>query len=131
MAPGAIMAKPALQVLDGPFSIHRLAPGAPIPESVTACTFHWIARTDEETSIVCPSSALVSGARTEAGWSCIKVVGPIDFAVTGLLADLSGVLAENGISIFALSTFDTDYLLVPSSRIDEAVIVLARAGYGA
>lgn len=124
------MVIPTLQVLDGGFSIHRLAPGAAIPAPVTACTFHWIACTDEETSIVCPSSVMVPGALTEAGWSCIKVIGPIDFAVTGLLANLSRALAETGISIFALSTFDTDYLLVPSSRIDAAVAILQRAGYG-
>jgi hypothetical protein len=73
---------------------------------------------------------MVTGARTEPGWSCIKVIGPVDFAVTGLLADLSRLLADAGISIFALSTFDTDYLLVPENRIDEAVTVLRRAGYG-
>jgi hypothetical protein len=124
------MAKPALHVLDQPFSIHRLSPDAEIPSAVLACTFHWIARTDEETSIVCPSSVMVAGARTQPGWSCIKVIGPIDFAVTGLLAEISRVLAEAGISIFALSTFDTDYLLVPSSRIEEAVTLLARGGFG-
>ncbi|WP_067561108.1 ACT domain-containing protein [Halofilum ochraceum] len=123
------MAKPALHVLDQPFSIHRLAPDAEIPPAVLTCTFHWIARTDEETSIVCPSSVTVAGARTESGWSCIKVIGPIDFAVTGLLAELSRILAGAGISLFALSTFDTDYLLVPSSRLAEAVTVLGRAGY--
>lgn len=124
------MAKPSLHVLDGAFSIHRLARGAGIPAAVLTCTFHWIGRTDEETSIVCPSSLTVTGARTEPGWSCIKVNGPIDFAVTGVLAELSRVLAEAGISIFALSTFDTDYLLVPASRIDDAATVLRRAGYG-
>lgn len=123
------MAKPTLQVLDSPFSIHRLAPGSAVSEAVTTSTFHWIARTDEETSIVCPSSVVVPGAHTETGWSCIKVNGPIDFAVTGLLADLSRVLADAEISVFALSTFDTDYLLVPSRRIDEALVVLRRDGY--
>lgn len=124
------MEKPALHVLDQPFSIHRLAPDAEIPPAVLACAFHWIARTEEETSIVCPCSVMVPGARTEPAWSCIKVIGPIDFAVTGLLAELSRILYEAGISIFALSTFDTDYLLVPSSRIGEAVTVLRRGGYG-
>jgi len=123
------MVKPTLQVIDESFSIHRLAPGAQIPEAVLACTFHWIGRTDEETSIVCPSSLTVTGARTESGWSCIKVIGPIDFAVTGLLAELSRLLAEAEISVFALSTFDTDYLLVPSSRVDKAMAVLVRAGF--
>ncbi len=123
------MAKPMLHVLDESFSIHRLAPDAEIPPALLTSTFHWIARTDEETSIVCPSAVTVPGARTQPGWSCIKVIGPIDFAVTGLLAGLSRILAEEGISLFALSTFDTDYLLVPSSRIEGAVTVLGRAGY--
>ena len=124
------MVKPTLHILDEAFAIHRLAPGSEIPSAVLTSTFHWIGCTDEETSIVCPRAVTVPGACTEPGWSCIKVGGPIDFAVTGLLADLSRAIAEAGISIFALSTFDTDYLLVPSSRIDEAVKVLRSAGYG-
>lgn len=124
-----MMEKPDLQVLDGEFSIHRLSASARVPGAVMACPFHWIAHTDEETSIVCPASVAVPGARTETGWSCIRVDGPIDFAVTGLLADLSRALADVGIAIFALSTFDTDYLLVPTLRIEDAAAVLRRAGY--
>lgn len=121
--------KPALQVLATPFSIHRLAPDAAIPSAVFGCRWYWIGRTDEETSIVCPSPIGLPGARTEPGWACIRVVGPIDFAVTGLLADIAGVLAADGVSIFALSTFDTDYILVRSDRIADARRSLRAAGY--
>lgn len=124
------MSKPELEVLDGLFSIHRLPPGAAVPEAVEHCTFHWGARTDEELSIVCPAPVPVPGARSASDWACIRVIGPIDFAVTGLLADLAATLANAGIAFFALSTFDTDYLLVPADRVDEAVAMLARAAYG-
>lgn len=124
------MSRPELEVLEGLFSIHRLAPGAAVPEAVEHSTFYWIARTDQELSIVCPASVQVPGARSASDWSCIRVIGPIDFAVTGLLADLAATLADAGIPLVALSTFDTDYLLVPADRVDQAVTALARAGYG-
>ena len=65
----------------------------------------------------------------ERGWRCLKVEGPLDFALTGILADLAGVLASAGISIFAISTFDTDYLLVKEETLDGAVETLTVAGH--
>jgi hypothetical protein len=124
------MTKAGLERIDGVFSIHRLPPESAVPGAVSASALYWIGRTEAELSIVCPASVEVPGARTVSGWACMRVIGPVDFAVTGLLAGLAGALAEAGISIFALSTFDTDYLLVPSDRIAEATAALRRAGYG-
>ena len=63
------------------------------------------------------------------GWSCLKIAGPLDFSLTGILADISTVLAEAEISIFAISTFDTDYILVKSEKLPYAKAALLASGY--
>jgi hypothetical protein len=67
--------------------------------------------------------------KREDGWRCLKVAGPLDFSLVGILADLSGTLAAEGVSIFALSTFDTDYLLVKAPDLPRAIQALQRAGH--
>ena len=119
----------SLRVLEGEFTIHRLAPDAGIPSAILDRDFAWFGRTDEELSIVCDSRLRLRGDRHESGWSCIKVAGPIDFGETGVLAGVAGVLSAANISIFALSTFDTDYILVKSNRLPDARAALAAAGY--
>lgn len=79
--------------------------------------------------MVCDSSRALDSERSEPGWACIKVVGPLDFAWTGILAGLTGVLSQAGISVFAISTFDTDYILVKSNALSQAVDALAGHGY--
>jgi hypothetical protein len=91
--------------------------------------FFSVTRTDEELSIVCSSATALDSGKAEGGWSCIKVLGPLDFSLTGILAGISAVLAGTGISLFALSTFDTDYVLVRSERLTAARTELQRAGY--
>jgi len=78
---------------------------------------------------VLPEDVGLSGTRREAGWACIKVLGPLDFGLTGILADISRVLAEEEISIFAVSTFDTDYILIKQDSVSKAVTALEKAGY--
>lgn len=114
-------------VLNGSFTIHRLSPEAEIPEHIFQCAFYSISRTDQELSIVCPSSVAVHSETSEAGWSCIKIHGPLDFSLTGILADISGSLARAGIGIFAISTFDTDYILVKADDLEKAKNTLLRA----
>ena len=67
--------------------------------------------------------------RSETEWSCIKFIGPLDFSLTGIIAEISAVLAKAEISIFAISTFDTDYILVKSVELEAAKKVLQQAGY--
>jgi hypothetical protein len=67
--------------------------------------------------------------RIETGWSCIQILGPLDFSLTGILADISSVLAKAEISIFAISTFDTDYILVKSEKLQAAKKALQQAEY--
>ena len=118
-----------LAVLDGEYAVHRLSLKQHIPLNVLKDDFFSITKTNEELSIVCDAHFSVSSEKTEAGWACIKVLGPLDFALTGILAKISKVLAEAEISIFALSTYDTDYILIKSNTIDIAKNALQKAGY--
>ena len=120
---------PELSVLDDLFTIHRFPPDAQIPEAVCGSRFYSVSRTDEELSIVSPSSVVLPSERSEAGWACLKVLGPLDFSLTGILADISQVLAQAEISIFALSTFDTDYILLKAEKLQSAKTALQKAQY--
>lgn len=119
----------ALTVLDGEFSIHRLGRGDPVPEAVLASDDYWIARTDDELSIVCRSSVEVASRAEDGGWSCLKVRGPLEFTATGILAGVSAALALAQVSVFAVSTYDTDYLFVKTARLGDALEALRIAGY--
>ena len=121
--------KPELQILDNQFAVHRLEPGSAIPASVLAGQFCWTARTPDELSLVCPDDIEVTALKTEPGWTCITVSGPLDFGLTGIISDLSGTLADAGVSIFAISTFATDYLLVKTTDMDKASAALTGNGY--
>lgn len=118
-----------LHVLQGDFTIHRFPPQTGIPNQLAAQEFFSICRTSEELSIVCPSTVPLTSERSENGWSCIKVLGPLDFNLTGILADISNILSREEISIFAISTFDTDYILVKSEKLLAAKKALQKAGH--
>nr|WP_208599508.1 ACT domain-containing protein [Desulfospira joergensenii] len=83
-----------LCVLECLFTIHRLSPNIEIPNQVFEGKFYSISKTDDELSIVCSSSVLLNSDSSEDDWSCIKVLGPLDFSLTGILADISAVLAK-------------------------------------
>ncbi len=117
-----------LQALSGQFTIHRFARGSEIPRQVYESDFFTIVKTADELSIVCSSTIQLQSDKSEADWSCLKVVGPLDFALTGILATISTSLAEAGISIFAISTYDTDYILVNSEKLELAKQTLAASG---
>ena len=118
-----------LEIIAGEFSVARLAATAAIPEWATSAELFSISRTPNELSIVCASDRIPSENKAEHGWSCMRVVGPLDFALTGVLAALAGPLADSEISIFAFSTFDTDYLLVKQRTLEAAKSALRHAGH--
>jgi hypothetical protein len=91
--------------------------------------FFSVTRTPAELSAVCDVAALPSGVKAEAPWSMLAVRGPLDFSITGVLAGLATPLAAAGISIFAISTYDTDYVLVRNDDLDRAVRALRDAGH--
>lgn len=120
-----------LVVLDTIFSVVKLAPAEAIPSWASIGEWFSITRTSEELSIVCPSVNVPSHTVTDAehDWACIKVEGVLDFGLTGILSSLANPLAENNISIFAVSTFNTDYLLVKVRLLEKAKSVLEQAGH--
>ena len=123
------MDKISLTILTGEFSIHRLHPSTKIPDTIEESKFYQICRTDEELSIVCETHISMISEHEEKGWACIKVEGPLDFGLTGVLAGISKVLAESNISIFAISTYDTDYILVKHQSLDNSIKALKANGY--
>ena len=92
--------------------------------------FFFAAKTDEEISLVCKTENVPQQTiQREDGWRCFRVEGTLDFSLVGILSKLSAILAENGISIFAVSTFNTDYVLVKKESFDRAMSVLSDKGY--
>ncbi len=123
------MALPALTVLQHSFTIHRLPPQTPLPDPLLDAPFCWIGRTDEELSIVCEAGIDLPGSERSDGWSCIKIAGPLDLSLTGVLSGIAVALAAAEVGIFVLSTFDTDYILVQTDQLPAAVVTLGAAGY--
>jgi hypothetical protein len=119
----------SLIVLDGAFAVCRLAPDAPMPPWAMAGSFLSITRTSDELSIVCDRSLVPEGVQCESDWRCLRVAGALAFSEIGVLAALVGPLADAGISVFALSTFDTDYLLLKEADREQAIAVLRLAGH--
>jgi hypothetical protein len=110
-------------------AICRLGPDEPVPTWAGGPGFVSVTRTSEELSVVAPESEVPSGIRCERGWQAVSVKGPLDFATTGVMASLTLPLAEAGISLFVVSTFDTDYLLVRENELLAAIEALSGAGH--
>ena len=92
--------------------------------------FCFFSRTDEEFSLVCITADTPSETvAREDGWRCFRVQGILDFSLTGILSRISGILAENKIGIFAVSTYNTDYIFVKGTAFEKAMTVLKKAGY--
>ena len=116
-----------IERIEGNFSICRFDPGVAIDVSAVS-GFLSFTRTDEEVSIVCESSDPISADRREDGWTLLRVRGPIDFNEVGVLACIADTLAAAGISLFAISTFDTDYILVRETRLRDSLVALRESG---
>lgn len=116
-------------VLPGSWAVVRLPPDSDAPAAALVPPFHSVTRTPDELSLVCPDHAVPEGARAEAGWAVLVLAGPFPFELTGILASILAPLAAAGVGIFAMSTFDTDYVLVKRERLDEAVAALVAAGH--
>jgi len=117
-----------LVLMPGIYSICRLGPEAAIP-GWAAGPFVSFTRTQAELSVVCIEDNVPPDTRQEGGWCCLMVQGPLDFGLTGILASIAAPLAAAGVSIFAVSSFDTDYVLVKASALEAAIKVLRAAGY--
>ncbi len=118
-----------LSALSNLFAVCRLSSTAHFPSWIDRKYFWAVTKTDEELSLVCIQSCVPKEVKAETGWRIIKVEGPLDFGMTGILASIAAPLATAKISIFALSTFDTDYILVKDENIGIAQKVLSNAGF--
>jgi len=121
-------ARRALRVHPGRFAIVRLAPDAPLPAWLfhAEARFYSLTRTPDELSLVCAEDDLPpSVERVERGWRLLQLAGPIPFEETGVLAALTAPLAAAGVSVFAIATYDTDFVLVPERDLERALAALA------
>ncbi len=121
-----------LDLLPEDYAVCRLPAGAAVPslsagpDDKSVLSLTW---TPDELSVICPADRAPAGATVETPWRCLRVVGPLDLALTGVLAALVRPLADARVNVFAFSTYDTDYLLVPAVRLTEAIDALTAAGH--
>jgi hypothetical protein len=122
-----------LRALDGRFAVCRLDTGTgrlalPAWFSYDA-PLSAVVRRGTELSLVCAEEAVPVGVTAERGWAAFEIEGPMEFTLTGVLASVAAPLAEAGVPIFALATYDTDVVLVPGARAGDAVAALRAAGH--
>jgi len=124
-----------LTLLPGELSICRLPPGAGVPAWATPSKVEArgpltsVSWTVEETSVVCASALVPMDVQADSGWRALEVMGPLDLSLTGTLASLAWPLAEAGVALFALSAYDTDYVLIKAASLEPAVAALTAAGH--
>ena len=110
-------------------AVCQLAAGTHVPEWAVAAGFFCITQTAQELSIVCEESRVPSEVRVERDWIALKLEGPFPFSMTGVLSSFLRPLADAAIPIFAVSTFDTDYVLIKREKLDSAIKALGAAGH--
>jgi len=119
-----------LVLLPDDYAVCRLTPGEPVPTGLDAgkgiISVTW---TPDEISLICPARHAPPDATVNSPWRCFRVNGPLDLALTGIMAALVNPLADARVNVFTFSTYDTDYVLVPAVRLDEAHAALTAAGH--
>jgi hypothetical protein len=118
-----------LSVLPETLAILHLSADATLPPWATQGAFFSVTRTSDELSIVCSAPQIPHGVAAETGWRALKVAGPFALSAIGVLAALATPLAKASISLFVISTFDTDYLLVSEKQLHAAIAALRDAGH--
>jgi len=118
-----------LDLMPGSYAICRLDATAGVPSWATRPGFSSITRTADELSIVCATEAVPDAVTAQRGYRGLVVRGPLDFSLVGIVSSLAGALAAAAISIFVVSTHDTDYLFVRDADLERAVAVLRGAGH--
>ncbi len=118
-----------LERLSGRYAVARLPPTGDAPEWAAGSDFVSVTHTRDETSIVCAESLVPGEVQCERGFTCLRVPGPIPFTEVGVLESIARPLASAGVSIFAISTFDTDYVFVRASAMEVAREALSEAGH--
>src|SRR4051812_41085961 len=118
-----------LSIQPDTYSVCRLAASEALPLWASQGTFWSVIRTSDELSIVCLDSLVPPSVKREGGWRILKCEGPLDFALTGIMASIAEPLADATVSIFPLATYDTDYVLVKESQLETCRQALASYGH--
>ena len=118
-----------LKLLSGSYAVCQLGPSSPIPAWADGEGLVSISRSDEELSIVCLQSRLPAKVKAEPEWRCLKLEGPFEFSLSGILASVLNPLAAVGVGIFAVSTYNTDYVLVKKENLEKTIQALESAGH--
>ena len=118
-----------LNILDNKLKVIKLKPNETVPEIVYKQGFYSITKTDEELSIVVDEDVNILSNVVEYNWKAIKIVGTLDFSLIGILSKISTILAQVEISIYAISTYNTDYILVKDDKLEKTTKVLEQNGY--
>ena len=121
--------KLTLLILRQTFTICRLDKDAPIPDWVFQGNLYSVTRTKDELSIVCPLINVPTGIVCNQGWSCLKVKGPLDLSLTGIISSIASTLEMGNISLFSISTYDTDYVMVNEKNLEKAIFALTETGH--
>lgn len=122
-------AKLRLSLMKEYFGVARFTPSQLIPEWAYQSEFYSITKTSEELSIVCSLNHIPQDVTCERDWRILKIEGPLDFSMIGILSSISGILAKQKVSIFAISTYDTDYILVKDKDIEVSIQALVEENY--
>lgn len=115
--------------MSGIFAICRLNPEQPIPEWAFSDSFSSVTKTSDELSIICWQDSVPEEVAKNGNWRCLKIEGPLDFSAVGILNSISQPLAKNGISILAISTYETDYIFVKEEQLPETLKILMKEGH--
>lgn len=116
-------------ILRETFAICRLDKDAPIPDWAFQGGLFSVTRTKDELSIVCPLINVPKGILCNQGWSCLKIKGPLDLSLTGIISSIAATLEAEGMSLFSISTYDTDYVMVKEKDLEKAIFALTEGGH--
>ena len=123
------MEKLRIRLLQGTYAVCQIKDTENILNCFDEKDFFSVTKTEDEISVVMLQDKIASDVKVEKDWRILKVEGILDFSLIGILAKISGILAKNSISIFVISTFNTDYILVKEEKIEKAMTVLSKEGY--
>jgi len=115
-----------LKELDGLFSVYKLKSKEAIPSVVYQSDFLSITRSDEELSIVCREMPEIKSDQGSHNWRCLKILGPLDFSMIGIIHHITTILKAAQISVFVISTYDTDYFLIQQHQFDTAIMAFKK-----
>ncbi len=118
-----------LSILNKKLAICRLEKDAPMPGWLLESKFFSVSRTRDELSLVCPQELVPGDVLCNKSWRCLKVEGPLDFSLSGVIASLTAPLANAKIPVFVFSTYDTDYIMVKDADLEKAAGVLSGEGH--